>query len=192
MLKNFSVKDTHLHPSTILTVESITTAQSPQDSSLFIGSMDNSAILLNSSSFESLSAFSGHVGAVTALCYSSTHNVYITASSDKSIQIWKDTKQIAVILGHNAQINRLLLTPEQDILFSASSDNTIGVCPLASLIHRFNSSEVQSPIFFTIQNYITTIAAPVRGISLLPDPSPDCHVIHLAACSNDGFVSYFR
>lgn len=75
-----------------------------------------------------------HLYAINHITYSPDAKHFVTCSLDKSIKVWsaEDLKLLKVIdksrhAGHGTSVNKLLWTPFQDELASASDDRTISI-----------------------------------------------------------------
>lgn len=58
-----------------------------------------------------------------------------SGSSDKLVYIWDTNtrKRLATLGGHTAVVNQVAFSPKQDLIVSASSDNTLIVTQLPEL-----------------------------------------------------------
>ena len=124
---------------------------SPDGKRFVSGSIDNTLILWDYETGESIFAMKGHSGSVYCVTYSEDGKFIVSASSDKTIRIWNaDTGDcVYVIEGHTDGVSFVSFMPDGEHLVSASYDGTIRMWdfpPLQELIdqtrERFNDRQL--------------------------------------------------
>lgn len=104
-----------------------------QNDQLVSGSWDCTAKVWDLHTFTCKYDLVGHTAAVwDARIVSSTEEVYLTCSADKTIRKWVKGVQVACFNGHNDVVRKLLVLPGGMQFVSASNDGTLKVWDLAS------------------------------------------------------------
>lgn len=115
-----------------------TLSYSPDFESLVSGSRDAQVKIWRCGTpYELQESIMAHLYAINHLQFSPDSKHFVTCSMDKSIKVWsfEDRKLLKVIdkarhAGHGTSVNKLLWTPFDDQLISASDDRTISAWKL--------------------------------------------------------------
>jgi WD40 repeat protein len=119
-----------------------------------------------------------HSGTVTCLAYNVNDDLLYSASSDKSVKVWKvsESKCIETIEAHTEAVNAVVVRHD-GLLFTGSDDSTVKVW------RRPGRGRPKHELMMTLNMQ----RSPVKALALGPDGSP----VLYAGCY-DGYIHYWE
>ena len=87
--------------------------------------------------------YTAHGGPVKGLAVSSDNKLMASASFDYSVVVWdlKPIKEKVTLIGHDAAVNTVKFSPNNDYLVSGGDDNQVLLWPLEKI--RNNNEEIE-------------------------------------------------
>jgi WD40 repeat protein len=110
-------------------------AVAPGKERVAVGGADKLVRVLDAASGEEVARFTGHGGAITALCFLRGSSLLASASLDKTIRVHsvEDRRDIALLEGHTDQVGALACSDKGGYIASGSTDRSLRIWDLSDL-----------------------------------------------------------